>query len=157
MPRSGGRLSGAIGTNPADRASPPATRQAQLDAPTVDDVIRLIEAATLKGDSVLATTMALAAVTGMRRGELCALRWSDVDPELATVRPTRNLSEATPAPSTNSINSLENAWPRAWRATDTTRRGQRPPWRDRKVYRQVNRTQRVEEPAGRAQRIPLER
>ena len=83
---------GLIGTNPADRASPPATRQAQVEAPAVDDVIRLIKAATLKGDAVLATAMALAAVTGMRRGELCALRWSDIDPEQGTVRVRRSLT-----------------------------------------------------------------
>ena len=50
---------GLIGTNPADRASPPAIRQAQVDAPAVDDVIRLIEAARAKGDAVLATAIAL--------------------------------------------------------------------------------------------------
>lgn len=83
---------GLIGTNPADRASPPAARQAQVNAPAVDDVIRLIEAATAKGDAVLATAMALAAVTGMRRGELCALRWSDVDLEQGTVRVSRSLT-----------------------------------------------------------------
>ena len=83
---------GLIGTNPADRASPPATRQAQVDAPAVDEVVRLIEAATTGGDAVLATAMALAAVTGMRRGELCALRWSDIDLELATIRVSRSLT-----------------------------------------------------------------
>ncbi|HXW78800.1 MAG TPA: hypothetical protein VEJ84_04840 [Acidimicrobiales bacterium] len=45
-----------------------------MDAPAVDDVIRLIEASTAKDDAVLATAMALAAVTGIRRGELCALK-----------------------------------------------------------------------------------
>ena len=83
---------GLIGTNPADRASPPSTRQAQLDAPGVDDVIRLLEAAKDKGDAVLATAVALAAVTGMRRGELCALRWGDVDVGQATVRVARSLT-----------------------------------------------------------------
>jgi integrase len=83
---------GLIGTNPADRATPPTSRQAQVEAPAVNDVIRLIKAATLKGDAVLATAMALAAVTGMRRGELCALRWSDIDPQQATVRVRRSLT-----------------------------------------------------------------
>ena len=79
--------SGLVGTNPADRTSPPATRQAQVEAPAVDDVIRLI-----KGDAVLAIAMALAAVTGIRRGELCALRWSDIDSEQGTVRVRRSLT-----------------------------------------------------------------
>lgn len=83
---------GLIGTNPADRASPPATRQAQVEAPAVDDVIRLVEAARAKGGGVLATAMVLAAVTGMRRGELCALRWSDIDLKQGMVRVSRSLT-----------------------------------------------------------------
>jgi integrase len=49
-------------------------------------------AAAAGGDSVLATAVALAAVTGMRRGELCALRWSDVDLGLAQLRVSRSLT-----------------------------------------------------------------
>jgi integrase len=44
----------------------------------VADVQRLIAAAE-STDPVLASAVALGAVTGARRGELCALRWSDVD------------------------------------------------------------------------------
>jgi hypothetical protein len=40
----------------------------------------------------LATAIALAAVSGMRRGELCALRWSDVHPQRANVRVGRSLT-----------------------------------------------------------------
>ena len=36
-------------------------------------------AAAEPDDPVIATAVALAALTGCRRGELCALRWSDVD------------------------------------------------------------------------------
>ena len=64
--------SGLVGTNPADRTSPPATRQAQVEAPAVDDVIRLIKAATFKGDAVLATAMALARHRNPPRGTVCA-------------------------------------------------------------------------------------
>ena len=49
-------------------------------------------AAAAGGDSVLATAVALAAVTGMRRGELGALRWSDVDLGLAQLRVSRSLT-----------------------------------------------------------------
>ena len=45
----------------------------------MDVVQRLIGAAESEGNAVLATAVALAAVTGARRGELCALRWADVD------------------------------------------------------------------------------
>jgi integrase len=37
-------------------------------------------------DQTLATAIALAALTGARRGELCALRWSDVDLAAGRVR-----------------------------------------------------------------------
>jgi len=83
---------GLLGTNPVDRASPPSTKPPQMNAPAVDDVIRLIEAARKKGDAVLTTAVALAAVTGIRRGELCALRWSDVDLDKGAVRVSRSLT-----------------------------------------------------------------
>jgi integrase len=42
-------------------------------------VRRLIDEAEGRGQPILATAIALAALTGARRGELCGLRWSDVD------------------------------------------------------------------------------
>jgi integrase len=46
-----------------------------ITPPTHDEVIRLIEAA----EPELATFVLLAATLGARRGELCGLRWNDVD------------------------------------------------------------------------------
>jgi integrase len=69
---------GWIGANPADRASPPTVRTPQMILPTVTEVDVLYKAAR-DLDPVLGTAVALAALTGARRGELCALRWSDVD------------------------------------------------------------------------------
>jgi integrase len=63
-----------------------------MTAPAVSDVVRLMDAAAAKGDSVLATAIALAAVTGMRRGELCALKWSAVDLEVGRLRVSQSLS-----------------------------------------------------------------
>ncbi|HTT88318.1 MAG TPA: tyrosine-type recombinase/integrase [Acidimicrobiales bacterium] len=45
-----------------------------------------------KTDTVLAIAVALAAITGARRGELCALRWSDVDWQRRTLTISRSLS-----------------------------------------------------------------
>jgi integrase len=45
-----------------------------------------------KRDPVLAAAIALAALTGGRRGELVALRWSDVDLAVGTVRIARSIS-----------------------------------------------------------------
>jgi integrase len=69
---------GLLGTNPADRASPPASRQAQVEALVVDEVIRLINAARF------------IAMPSWRRRWLCALRWSDIDGGQATVRVRRS-------------------------------------------------------------------
>jgi integrase len=81
-----------ISANPADRATPPRWQRPTVNAPAVPDVLRLIGAAELRGDSILATAIALAAVTGCRRGELCALRWSDVDRERNAIRVSRSLT-----------------------------------------------------------------
>ncbi|HUZ19776.1 MAG TPA: tyrosine-type recombinase/integrase [Acidimicrobiales bacterium] len=69
---------GWLTTNPTDRASPPAVRRAPLAVPSVEAVNDLYRIAR-DTDPVLGTIVALAALTGARRGELCALRWSDVD------------------------------------------------------------------------------
>ena len=83
---------GLIPSNPADRATPPALGRHIVNAPTVADVQQLINAAELQGDSVLLTAIVLAAVTGCRRGELCALRWSDVDWQRRALRVSRSLT-----------------------------------------------------------------
>ncbi len=83
---------GIVAANPADRASPPALRHAAVEAPAVNDVVRIMTAARTRGDSVLATATGLAATTGARRGELCALKWSDVDLEHGELRVARSLT-----------------------------------------------------------------
>jgi integrase len=82
---------GWIDRNPADRASPPSPRGAVMSPPTPEDVSRL-HAAAQATDPVLATAIALAALTGARRGELAALRWSDVDLASGHLSIARSLS-----------------------------------------------------------------
>lgn len=64
--------------NPAGRANPPAAPRPEIDPPAPADVARLIALAK-EYDPDLWVYVRLAAVTGARRGELVALRWSDVD------------------------------------------------------------------------------
>lgn len=52
--------------------------------------VTLIEAAENR-DPVLGTAVALAALTGARRGELVALRWSDIDLVNSKVKIARSL------------------------------------------------------------------
>jgi integrase len=61
-----------------DLVSPPAIHSRPQAATDPAVVRRLIDAAE-RSNPVLATAIALAAVTGARRGEVCGLRWSDVD------------------------------------------------------------------------------
>jgi integrase len=80
-----------IPTNPADKATVPGIERRSATAPDTATVQKLIYAAEER-DHVLGVAIALAAITGARRGELCALRWSDVDWERGTLRIERSLT-----------------------------------------------------------------
>ena len=69
---------GWVRTNVAEQAKPPRVAHRRVQAPSVDVVRDVIEEAERR-DPRLAPFLMLAALTGMRRGELCALRWTDVD------------------------------------------------------------------------------
>ena len=80
-------LSGAFATakrwewiawNPAESAKPPAVTRRPLPATTPEDVAKVI-AEGRKAHPVLALYLWLVAITGARRGELCALQVRDVD------------------------------------------------------------------------------
>jgi integrase len=69
---------GWITHNPAIDASPPRVPMKDMTPPDPDQVVRLFRLAQ-ESDPELATFIMLAASTGARRGELLALRWSDID------------------------------------------------------------------------------
>ena len=80
-------ISGALGqavkwgwcpTNVATMASPPVARPGRIIPPTAKEVRAIVELAEDRNPDLAAMIM-LAALTGARRGELCALRWSDID------------------------------------------------------------------------------
>ncbi len=81
---------GWVKYNVAERAKPPRVAHRRVQAPSVDVVQKVIEEAE-KRDPKLAPLLMLAALTGMRRGELCALRWTDVDLELGTLAVSRSV------------------------------------------------------------------
>jgi integrase len=84
---------GWITTNPAALASPPRVRASQLGPPVPADVVKLIgEAASADPD--FGCFLHLAATTGARRGELCGLRWRDVDLDGGAMTISRNVVEA---------------------------------------------------------------
>jgi len=82
---------GWITVNPAERASPPAVRSPKMIVPAFDEIDTLYRAAR-DYDPVLGTAVALAGLTGARRGELAALRWSDVDLAAGRVSISRAIS-----------------------------------------------------------------
>jgi len=79
--------------NVARKATPPPVRSEPVTAPSPDDV-RAIVAAAEELDPGLANLLLLGALTGARRGELCALRWSDLDLEARTLRIARSIFES---------------------------------------------------------------
>jgi integrase len=74
-----------VARNPAESAKPPKINGYRPpSSPSAADVAKVL-AAVQERDSLLASYLWLAAVTGARRGELCGLRWSDFDPDLETL------------------------------------------------------------------------
>ncbi|HXN59494.1 MAG TPA: site-specific integrase [Acidimicrobiales bacterium] len=67
-----------IPTNPAGKASPPRLLPRNLEIPTPQALVDVLHLADERNPE-LGCFLHLAAVTGARRGELCALRWTDFD------------------------------------------------------------------------------
>jgi integrase len=84
---------GMVDRNVARRAAPPPVRPTRVAAPTPEEVRAIVTAAE-KIEPGLATMLLLAALTGARRGELCALRWPDVDWRHSTLTIARSVYEA---------------------------------------------------------------
>jgi integrase len=74
--------------NVARLSTPPKRSTVRVVPPTADQVRQIIET-TEQRDPTVAAFLMLAALTGARRGELCALRWTDVDLELGRVTISR--------------------------------------------------------------------
>jgi integrase len=67
---------GWLERNPALRATAPSAGRSKVTTPSPAELQRLIGATENPQHGLL---IALAAMTGARRGELCGLRWSDID------------------------------------------------------------------------------
>ena len=81
---------GWITHNPAIDASPPRVPMKELKPPEPGQVVQLFRLAQ-ESDPELATFIMLAASSGARRGELLALRWSDIDLDHGTLSIERGL------------------------------------------------------------------
>lgn len=81
---------GWLATNPARDATLPARRKPDLQLPTQEQVAEVLAAA--EEDPEFAMFLRLSVTTGARRGELCGLRWSDVDFDRGTLRIERSIA-----------------------------------------------------------------
>jgi len=80
-----------IDANPADKCTLPKKDRYRIVPPSMLEVIELVEEAA-ETDKMYATFLTLAFATGARRGELCALRWTDFDLKAGTVRIDRSIA-----------------------------------------------------------------
>lgn len=83
------RKAGLVGSNVAADATPPRIPSQPIAYLAPDELARFLSATA---DDALAPLWALAASTGLRRGELVGLRWSDLDLQKGTLRVARAVS-----------------------------------------------------------------
>jgi integrase len=84
---------GMLTINPAVNASPPREPRHEVSPPDPADVAALIAYAA-ENDRPLGCFLRLAATSGARRGELCALRWKHVDLENGALLIERSIVES---------------------------------------------------------------
>jgi integrase len=85
---------GWIDRNVTKLATPPTLTRTNLTVPPPDRVQALIELASSSRAPEMATIVTIAALTGLRRGELCGLRWRDVDWDDRSVAVRRSVWQA---------------------------------------------------------------
>ena len=83
---------GWIPESPIGRTTPPPVRRAEVKPPSPEAVMDLI-AAAVEHDPDFGLLVLLAATTGARRGELCAMRWADVDLEAGALTVRRAMTD----------------------------------------------------------------
>lgn len=83
---------GWVATNPAANASPPRLSRSGIFPPDVEQVVALLAKAN-ETDRTLGRFLHVAVATGARRGEVCALRWQDLDVGNRTITISRSIAE----------------------------------------------------------------
>jgi integrase len=82
---------GWIPANPAAAASPPRLRRREISPPAIADARTLLVAAD-DHDPDFGALIRVLAATGARRGEVCGLRWSDLDRRAGTLSIRRSVA-----------------------------------------------------------------
>ncbi len=92
-----GRRWGWVVANVAELASPPSVPKPVVRTPEPDQVRRML-ATTAEVDPEFAVYIRLAAVTGARPGEMCGLRWADLNWKSGEIVIRRRVSRTESAP-----------------------------------------------------------
>lgn len=79
-----------LARNPADAVEPPRPTRAEMKVLNEQEVARLIQAAS---GSRFYVPILLALTTGLRRGEILGLKWSDIDLDAGTLSVRRSLEQ----------------------------------------------------------------
>ena len=85
-------------SNPAQWAEPPPIRVRSPEVPTPSEAALLIDAAAKSRRPEYANLILVALTTGMRRGELCALRFDDIDLDRELIVVARSLVDLSHRP-----------------------------------------------------------
>jgi integrase len=83
---------GIIASNPAALVHPPRVTSTEIEIINEDEVRIVLDALRTRNPALYAIA-ALALGSGMRRGELCAVRWQDVDLDNGKVKIERSLEQ----------------------------------------------------------------
>lgn len=103
---------GYVSVNVAQNATPPSVTTKKFNVPSPERVHALIDLAGQSRVPEWANVITVAALTGMRRGELCGLQWSDVDWDTHTITVRRSIWQVgrewgTKDPKTHQERTLE--------------------------------------------------
>jgi integrase len=83
---------GIIAQNPAALVRPPRVQQVEIEILRENEVEAML--ASLRDRNALLCTIAILALgSGLRRGELCALRWSNIDLDSRTLRVEQSIEQ----------------------------------------------------------------
>jgi integrase len=100
---------GVIARNPTDLVDPPGRDHPEMQVLSVDQARALLATARMGRHAELEALYVLALTTGMRRGEVLALRWADVDISKRTLTVTGTLQRVKHSDGTS---TLERAQPK---------------------------------------------
>jgi integrase len=84
---------GVIARNPVENLNPPPVQSAELEILRSDDVQAILAKLRERRGRLLYTVAVVVLASGMRRGELCALRWNDINLNTGKLSIERSLEQ----------------------------------------------------------------